>query len=281
MANKSHRKWEYRAEVKGVTCSACKLWKPEQDFSKSKKLNLGIDYRCKACKKVLKDAWGKTKEGCINTIYHSQKNSSKSRNMEQPNYTLQEFSEWCLSQDKFHKLFTEWEKSKYNRYLKPSGNRLDDFKPYTLSNLEIMTWGENEAKARLDIKEGKGRVTYVKVKQFTSDKLFIREFTSGREAERVTGVSYQNIWKVCKKERELAGGYYWEYSDTKYLKSERKVGVSKAKAVLRLDKDTGDILQRYSKMSEAKDDGYDTNLIRKTILGKYTQHKGYMWAYAG
>ena len=36
-------------------------------------------------------------------------------------------------------------------------------------------------------------------------------YESIHEAWRMTGISYQNIYKVCKGERKRAGGYSWQY----------------------------------------------------------------------
>lgn len=55
----------------------------------------------------------------------------------------------------------------------------------------------------------------VPVDQYTMNKIFIRRFSSMKEAEKVTGVANQNISKVCRGERNFAGGYFWKYSDFK------------------------------------------------------------------
>ena len=39
----------------------------------------------------------------------------------------------------------------------------------------------------------------------------VAEFFSIREAERVTGIANQNIWKVCNSRRKSAGNYIWAY----------------------------------------------------------------------
>ena len=38
-------------------------------------------------------------------------------------------------------------------------------------------------------------------------------YSSAHEADRQTGVCYQNITKVCRRERKTAGGYHWRYID--------------------------------------------------------------------
>lgn len=41
----------------------------------------------------------------------------------------------------------------------------------------------------------------------------INKFYGAMEAERETGVCFQNIFKVCNGERKTAGGYVWRYAD--------------------------------------------------------------------
>ena len=41
----------------------------------------------------------------------------------------------------------------------------------------------------------------------------INIFESMSEAERKTGISSKQIWKVCNGKREITGGYIWKYAD--------------------------------------------------------------------
>ena len=51
----------------------------------------------------------------------------------------------------------------------------------------------------------------VSIEQFTRDGVFLQEFKSLHEAERITGVAFQNIYKVAKGKRNSAGGFIWKY----------------------------------------------------------------------
>ena len=53
-----------------------------------------------------------------------------------------------------------------------------------------------------------------RVKMYTKDGVFIREFTSTREAERQTGICSSSICCCCNKKPKFftAGGYRWQYA---------------------------------------------------------------------
>lgn len=53
------------------------------------------------------------------------------------------------------------------------------------------------------------------VVQYTKDMVFVAEFESTREAERITGVEHSKIIKCCKgkKHCKTAGGFVWKYKN--------------------------------------------------------------------
>ena len=54
-----------------------------------------------------------------------------------------DFYEWAIKQDNFHKLWSIWVNSKYDRKLCPTVNRIDSSKGYDISNMEWITHSEN------------------------------------------------------------------------------------------------------------------------------------------
>lgn len=86
-------------------------------------------------------------------------------------------------------------------------NRLNNY----ASNLEWATYLENNIHA---INKGiRGKSVY----QLDDDGFVINTFDSIIQAEKVTEIQSQNIGKVCKGERERAGGYMWEYGEAKEI----------------------------------------------------------------
>jgi len=80
-------------------------------------------------------------------------------------------------------------------------NRLNNY----ISNLEWCTYSENNLHS---IEEGRRGRTVI---QLTKNGEFIQQFDSIKRAESHTGITSQNISKICKGKREFAGDYKWEY----------------------------------------------------------------------
>ncbi len=52
-----------------------------------------------------------------------------------------------------------------------------------------------------------------KIKQYSKDNEFIKEYISISEAGRITGVKKNNIQHVIDKTDRTAGGYIWKYAN--------------------------------------------------------------------
>ena len=88
------------------------------------------------------------------------------------------------------------------------GNKLNN----SLSNLEWCTCKHNTNEAiRLGLFKPKLQASNRAVQQLDDNYNVINEFISIHAAEDITGICYQNIYKVCKGLRPKAGGYRWQY----------------------------------------------------------------------
>ncbi len=171
---------------------------------------------CKSCEIALSSERFKTKDGIITRIYSDQKTSSKRRNHRLPEYTRKELKEWLFSQQEFHELFNEWKQSGFNKRLKPSVDRINDYIHYCFSNIQLMTWGENFKKSNIDIKTGVNTKGTKPVICFNKSNNEMKTFFSVSEAYRVTGVDTRRISDCCSGKILEAGGFLWEYNpDTK------------------------------------------------------------------
>lgn len=113
------------------------------------KLQKQKEYRLKngnACTKK----YEKTKKGFLVRLYRNMQSRvsgvQKSKHHLYVGKSLlskDEFYEWSLNNDTFHKLFNEWELSNYERRLCPSVDRINSDLGYELNNMEWVEFHEN------------------------------------------------------------------------------------------------------------------------------------------
>ena len=85
----------------------------------------------------------RTKENLASKIYAKQRASSRRRNHPYPNYNLKEFKIWFYSQPNLNMLYSNYKDSVFDKNLVPSVDRKEDSKPYSLDNIQLTTWEEN------------------------------------------------------------------------------------------------------------------------------------------
>ncbi len=195
-------------------CNKCKVLKPLSEFSKAKSFNDGHRYQCKFCDKVDRMSYRHTKAGLIKGIYLSQKYCSKHRGHPLPDYSVCKLIDWFLRQPHFDALYLNWMNSGYSKWKTPSVDRIDDYKSYSLDNIQLMTWGDNNKKANNDVKIGKNNKRSKAVSKFSYLGVFLEKYYSISEAARQNNIKPQYISRCCmnKKYRKLCMGYAWKYS---------------------------------------------------------------------
>lgn len=193
-------------------CIKCNQIKLLSEFCKVAVNKDGRCNTCKVCRGKLHKEYSRTKKGIASTILSNQRYNSKKRGHVSPEYTKAVFLTWLFTQPEFDRLYELWVSSGYLTSEKPSCDRLDDYKPYTLDNIRIVTWRENNNKGKLDRKTGNNNKRSKSVIQMDADGSFISRYHSMRHAERVTGINQAYISLCCTGKKGAAGGFIWKYA---------------------------------------------------------------------
>jgi len=180
-------------------CNKCKEVKDRQFFYKDKAKKDWLYYCCKECDKLRH----RTEVWLISLIFRSQKKHSKRRWHTPPSYTKEELSIWVLKQELFHNLFAKRAKSWYKTRLSPSIDRIDDYRWYSLDNINLMTRWENDDKWHRDSSKA--------VKQFNKEWEFIKKYCSAHKASRETWVNRWDISSCCLCKLISAWSFKREY----------------------------------------------------------------------
>ena len=159
-------------------------------------------------------AYRRTKIGLITRIYAQQRRHSKARGYTLPTYTKKELQYWLFSQTLFHELFDSWKTSGFDKNLIPSVDRKNDYKSYTLGNIQIMTWKQNFIKSHKDRKEGRNNKMSKAVNKYDLQGNFIKRYYSAAQAYRKTKSDSGSISRCCNGKQKTAGGYKWEHDNS-------------------------------------------------------------------
>ena len=200
-------------DMTSKNCTKCKTLKPLTGFGKCKTNDDGLNHRCKYCCTVYAKEISKTKNGLVTKIYSRQRCSSRERGDVMPNYSLVELRKFVFSDDKFNDLYDNWVKSDYKKDLVPSCDRLDDYKPYTLENLQLTTWGYNNKRHYSDMKNGINNKNNMAIIQKGINGDVIDRFHSQCHASRVLGISQGSISNCLNGLIKTCGGFKWERAE--------------------------------------------------------------------
>lgn len=83
--------------------------------------------------------------GLAHQIYRRQIRSSKRREHPKPDYDFNTFFNW-LNTHGYPEALAAWVKIGYATKATPSVDRKNSSKPYTIDNIQVMTWNENRLK---------------------------------------------------------------------------------------------------------------------------------------
>jgi hypothetical protein len=155
----------------------------------------------------------KTKVGVIKSLYRGQGSSARKRGHHLPTYSSQQLIDWAIAEPKFHIIYDNWVKANYDRYLRPSFDRKDNKKSYTLDNLQVITFMENCRKGGTIEADPAVKSIYQKTKK----GILIAQWRSAADAEKLLGIDNGDIGKCCQGKRKQAGGYLWEFTESSLI----------------------------------------------------------------
>lgn len=212
-------------------CSQCSMNLPLENFDIQSTGKLGRRADCKECRK----RFTRTPFGLCKEIYAAQKVKSKRRKYSPPTYTEEELFVWINSQTNFIRLFNEWVNSGYQTNLRPSVDRIDDYKSYQLSNIRLITWKENNENNYASQIQGLNTKKSIAVDMLDESGMFIKRFHSVSDAAREFNGIPSNIIgainnRVSRKKLKdgsyrtwtisMAYGYKWRYSTQPNINTE-------------------------------------------------------------
>jgi hypothetical protein len=193
--------------------------------------------------------WRRSEKGLLSTIYTEQKSSSKHRNHKPPAYTLGELTEWFYQQPNSKVLYTVWVDSNYDKWLRPSVDRLVNTLGYSLENIQLTSFRDNNQRSHNDASEGLNIVSLLKsVDQYDLKGNFIQSYKSLTKASKATGQSAGAICISCNNKEYHAKKWLWKYSEDlhtpKYL--------SKGKFVYTLLNTSGDAIIKFTDLTKLR-----------------------------
>ncbi len=199
--------------IKYKKCPSCNMLQNSPSFFNNISKKDGLSDVCKECDRISALKYSRTKKGLISHIYSTQKHSSKIRGHLNPKYSKTWFSEWILAQPLFAELYKNWAISGFSKNMRPSCDRISNLEPYTIDNIQLMTWGENKAKGYRDRKNGEDTRVSRGVLQLSKDGIEVAEYYSIAEAARITNSHRSAIVEVCRGNRFTTGGFAWKYKN--------------------------------------------------------------------
>ncbi len=194
-------------------CYCCGNIKPIVEFNKNKSKPSGHCDECKECKKVLDLNYRRSEVGLLTKIYGTQKHKSIRRGHPLPGYSKVQLIEF-MYKNNYIKLYNTWVSSGYMHNLVPSIDRINRNLPYTLENIQLVTWEFNNQKGREESKEAYSK----RVQQYSRDGELLGIYPSIREASRATGLDPNTISENAKGLRKnFVSPFIWKFIDEKDL----------------------------------------------------------------
>lgn len=163
------------------------------------------------------ERYRKTVKGILTNTFHKQRERAMNYGFPPPNYTLNELHDRFLHDVKFLALYDAWVSNGYMKPDKPSLDRTDPTRGYSLDNISVMTWSENRKKGDAE----KILTRRTQVFQLDANGSVIAFYDSIQAAAKATKCYQGNITSCCRGQRHCAGGFAWRYGEKRRCKKDR------------------------------------------------------------
>ena len=190
------------------TCTSCNMTLDKQFFYKRSARKKAISSECKQCLQQRALDFKRTKKGWMARAFQAMKQRERKRGHCSIDYNLGDFERYISLNKDFDKLYNKWVKSGYKKSLAPSVDRLEDTLGYSIGNIQITSWKDNNKKSHEYNSNGKSVRKYTPVLQYFDGKL-VGRFFSIAEAGRKTGIPSKYIQRVVNGDRNKTCGFEW------------------------------------------------------------------------
>ncbi len=158
------------------TCAMCHTELPESEFNKATNHSDGLASWCKSCNKAYLKGYNEGRDRdrtleravrayrrhydivfIVSEMFHTQQRRSRKHAYKFVSYTQAQLLEFVLGHREAYEIHDAWVQSGFIKNLKLSVDRKDATKGYSLDNIQIMTWGENNLKGRTENRTKKSK----------------------------------------------------------------------------------------------------------------------------
>ncbi len=153
----------------------------------------------------------RSKEGVVRMAYGNMRSHSTRKGFKAPDFLFNDLLAFALKRAIFHELYALWSID-YDIELKPSFDNLAPGTPYSLDNLEIVTFNENKRRGGNKEYKPKQFMASKVVYQFTLEGTFIKGHLGLLTAADAVGASKSAIANCVTGKSKSSFGFIWTYT---------------------------------------------------------------------
>lgn len=177
------------------TCVDCGKDKAYTEYTRKKSCKDGYEIRCKVCRTIKYNKSSVDK--VVKRIYNTQLLNSAKRNHPMPSYTELELLDWVSNHPEWPSLYSNWKSNNYAKDSKPSVDRIDLNRPYSINNIQLTTWKVNQQNHADDAYSGHETARLKAVKAYNKDGTLYKEYYSIAQAMRDINGAHWGISSVA------------------------------------------------------------------------------------